>query len=155
MGYLVHCLSDRLVLPMYFHHTFPFIMLKGRITKTTGPILLEFLNIELLRKKSVSIYGTNNSVLCELGIEDETVKKFIQQIGDYINSPTIQSSLSLYKNLGTAKASRTAKYEKYISLLSKIRFLKYVIHVRFSVEKVNREIAAELRSQVSEFIIKK
>jgi len=79
-------------------------------------VKLSFIKIELVKGSNLNLPVENNSLLRELGVEDENVSKFILQIGDYINSPSIQSSLDLYKNLGSAKASQTSKYEKYILL---------------------------------------
>ena len=67
-GYLVHCLSDELDLPLIIQKKFPFNLQKKKLTPQHCSVILEFYNIERVKPIQYKLSGRDNLVLSELGI---------------------------------------------------------------------------------------
>ena len=150
MGYLVHCISDQLSLRGIVRGKFPFILVKNRITKNNCSIILEFLNIELLKPVHNSLTGENNFILSKLGINNEQATKFINEINKYINSPSYSTSITLYKNLGLLGHFRIEKYQTAVQLWQNVWFLKNLILIGLQLRKINQELAVMVKLRISQ-----
>ncbi|GAG93185.1 unnamed protein product, partial [marine sediment metagenome] len=129
-----------------------FSLIKKRITKNNCTVILEFLNIELLKSVTKTIDGENNPMLRELGIRDGIANKYVQEINKYINSPSYTSSITLYKNLGLSGSLRLEKYQTAVQLWQNIWFLKNPILFGLQIRRINKEIAALVKFQITELL---
>ena len=150
MGYLIHCLLDQLSLRRIIRGKFPFSLIKKRITKNNCTVILEFLNIELLKSVTKTIDGENNPMLRELGIRDGIANKYVPEINKYINSPSYTSSITLYKNLGLPGYHRIEKYQTVVHLWNNIWFLKKLSLMGVQLRKINQEMATSVKLQISQ-----
>ena len=154
-GYMVHCLSDKLSLRTIIQQKFPFSLIKNRITKNNCTIILEFLNIELIKTTKKFLPGKNNPVLRELGVSDWSATKYSQNINRYINSPSYTSSITLYQNLGFKVGRRVEKYHSVVQSWQHSWIKKNLVLIRPQLRKMNREIAASIKTQISNVLLEK
>jgi len=145
-GYLVHCLSDKLNLPIIIQRKFPLYWQKNELSPQHCTVILEFFNIMRVKSVRKSFPGTNNIALSEMGINEEQTAKFAQEINQYISSPSFTSILSLYQNLGLASNGRIEKYRIAVQQIQRKWFQKNLILFGLHVGKINQEITSSVKS---------
>lgn len=148
-GYLIHCLTDKLDLQRIIQQRFPFSLLKRKITKNNCSVILEFFNIEISKPFRITLPGKNNPVFRELKIRDEIIIKYAQEMNMYINSPTFSSAYKLYQNLGITNNGRIEKYRKVVQKWQTSWLKNNLILIVPQLNKLNKEIAALVRSKIS------
>jgi hypothetical protein len=109
-GYLVHCLSDQLHMREIFFPHIPFSLLRSRLSHQHLTIILELFYFEN-EKLNVSISGTHNEVLTELGLDESASAKLSHSLSQYMSSAPARSRLSeLFRLLGPKDNSQIEKY---------------------------------------------
>jgi hypothetical protein len=147
-GYLVHCLTDQLNLKRIIRQKFPFNLVSNRITRGNSSILLEFLNIELLKPIKISLSGKNNQILKEAGIKDNLAIKYAQEINKYINTLSLTASFNLYNELGFENSKKIEKYSGMVKRWQSSWFKNNLILILPQLKKLNKEIATLLQSKI-------
>ncbi|MBE9523482.1 MAG: hypothetical protein IMY76_00180 [Chloroflexi bacterium] len=147
-GYLVHCLMDQLDCSQIIQHKFPFNLQKNELSAQQCAVILEFFNILRVKPVNKSLSGANNAVLRELGISDHYAAKFSQEINKYITSPSLLSSVALFKNLGFVGNGSIEKYRAVAQQFQSNWLRKNLIMFGLQIGEINREITTSVKSML-------
>lgn len=148
-GYLIHCITDKIEIRRVIQKSFPFSLVKKRITKNNSSLILEFFNVEILKPVRKSILGINNPILTEIGIGNKEIIKFSKEIDNYIKTLSSKSSFLLYQNLGFAEDRKLEKYKKLQTMWQESWFKNNFRLLSPLLRRVNREIASLVELQLS------
>ncbi len=149
LGYLIHCITDKIDIRRILQKSFPFSLVKKRITKNNSTLILEFFNVEILKPFRKAIVGNNNPILTEIGIGNKELSKFSEEIDNYIKTLSSKSSFLLYQNLGFAQDRKLEKYKKLQNMWQESWFRNNIKLLSPLLRRVNREIASLVELQLS------
>ncbi|HMB24002.1 MAG: hypothetical protein ACM33V_08765 [Chloroflexota bacterium] len=121
-GYLVHCLSDEVHMGEIFFRQFPFSVLKRELSYQHIAVVLELFCFEN-EKVNISMSGTHNEVLTELGVNEVTSAKLASSIGQYVMAGEARLA-ELFRLLGPKDSSHLEKYIKAATSFQKNWLLK-------------------------------
>ena len=121
-GYLVHCLSDEVHMGEIFFRQFPFSFLKSKLSYQHIAVILELFCFEN-EKVNISLSGTHNEVLTELGVNKAASARLASSIGQYVMAGEARLA-ELFRLLGPKDSSHLEKYIKAATSFQRNWFLK-------------------------------
>jgi len=139
-GYWVHCLADELDLTGIMGRKFPLNLRENQLSPPQCTLILELFNISRERPVRVTVSGSHNPILNELGVGAEHVAVFAQAIQQYLSLPSLSSLVSLYQTLGLACDDRLEKYRLAGVQFQRNWFQRNLIYLGLQVGKINQDI---------------
>jgi len=112
-GYRVHCLLDRINTVQVIGGKFP-LNLVSRIRRKPFSSQQMAVIVELYYQKTapqgVTLNGSHNAILDELGVSAEQSEVYASALGDYLAAPSFETAMIVFPRLGVIEDSRVEKY---------------------------------------------
>ena len=143
-GYRVHCLADEFNLAKNFQRIIPFTFLKGKLTPQHYPVILELYHIRNRKRTAVTLSGTHNPILADLGITPEQNQSFFQAVQAYLDLPSFPGAIQLAQQLGLVKNDQVSKYLSAAQRLQNNPFLMNLLFLGLSLARIDRKITTSI-----------
>lgn len=143
-GYLVHCLADEISLHEIFYSTFPFSIIKDRLSRKRIAVLLELFYIKD-SSFTPKIAGTYNQVLSDLGLQAEDCIQFSEIVDRYLTSESLDAKISSL--VGMMGSKNNENVEKYLSAAKYFQnniFLQKFLLLSIRVGRISKKIESRL-----------
>lgn len=143
LGFRAHCLIDKIDVSTAVGGQFPLSLARARFSPQMLTMMVEYYYVRTGRFAQL-VSGKYNDALISLGIEPDQCAAFAGAANQYIASPTFNTALDAFKNLGMIDNRRIDRYIQGARRIESSALIKPVLLWavrRAKLERLARELA--------------
>jgi hypothetical protein len=143
-GYLVHCISDKILLGKMLFPYFPLSILRGFVPNPLIVVMLELYNFE--REQAGEAFSTaHNDIFTALGLSEADTDRYAQFLSQYTaNAPLEKRLTELAQFFGLGKNRNIEGYLQAVKRFQENRLLKSTSFFSIRAARMSDRIAAKV-----------
>lgn len=151
-GYLVHCLADQVDLAEVLMRRLPFSLLKDRLTHQQLAVLLDLYYLDR-PPTGLSLSGTHNAFLSELGVSRSVTEQFARCMRSYLAPASPANLAALLRSMGLETDRRVERYVAAARSFQQSRALKNALFLGIRANRIGDRIVRRVAARYQRCVV--